>query len=1193
MRRTIGLLLLITAATGLATSFAIGAEWSADLRLTEDAALSTEPDIAVDSDGNCHIVWIDSRGEPSGDKLYYTKLSPTTMSLVAAKALDVAFEARAPRAVVDPGGKVHVVWERRESSYGSGTREICYAQLSSGGELLAGPVRLTPDDGQPSQYPDVGVDGSGNVFVVWQDQRDNGIHNEVYFTRLDPSGNTVVDDLRLTDADGKNSESPRVAVDSVGYPHVVWQHATGDPPRWVIAYARLNGSGQVVRQRTLTSPDRCTRPSIAFQAPPNDPQLHIVWQTGVGGYSRELHYMVLDLAGDTIAGETSIAASSGQTLYPEICVGSAHVVWQDDRDGNPEVYYVEAGQQVQRLTEDAGQSCLPRTAVGKDRALYVVWQDDRYGNSEILLKTTATIPNPDDEITFEDPRLEQAVREAISKPSGAILKSDVRGLARLDAESRGIVSLEGIQFCTNLSWLNLRGNVIVSIGQLAALASLTHLDLAENVIVDVAALAGLTNLTWLRLWNNRVEQVDAVAGLTKLTYLSLTGNLLTTTAPLSGLVGLVELWVDRNQVASVDGLRNLTKLTNLDLTLNRIVDLSPLANLTGLRTLFVGGNPLQGGNLGPLAGLRNLLLLHAWSTGASDLRPLSGLVSLEELEVGENRVWSLDELAPLVRLRKLRAQGNLIQQIDVLVAMGLPEGASVDVRWNYLDLSPSSDDRQSISTLVQQGVIVQYDPQRSCQAGCWGVGLARLQVQGSGSDEEKAFGVAPDAQACRDALDVLDLPLSPSRQTTLWFAMEADCSDTQRYARDVRPPLECGTSEKWAAVVTDDGPEQLVTLRWNLGDLPVLGGFGDASNPQVTLRDLTAGQTIDMRDQAAYTYEKAANPETRALEITVDCGACHNECLDLHAAGWHMLTLPGALCGDCAAGEVGDLCCALCDELDPCYLFTWQPQAGSYVMVPPCGGINYQPGVGFWVRTYRDPVTVCTETEPAMETVCIRLGVGWNQIGNPFAFPVSLAHVTVRYRGSEVPLVQAEKNHWMSRYLQAYDTAAGVYRALDPTSGSLTSWTGYWVLAYVDCEVCVAAIPAPPSPPSSALAGSARSTTTGIPVPPSPPRLSAETEGLLDGLQVWNEPNPVRSEHTTTFKLRGEAAEIVEAMRVEIYDLAGKIVFSQEIAARELAWHTLTTEGELLANGVYLYQVWAKIGDTWYPTGIRKLAVYR
>jgi len=98
---------------------------------------------------------------------------------------------------------------------------------------------------------------------------------------------------------------------------------------------------------------------------------------------------------------------------------------------------------------------------------------------------------------------------------------------------------------------------------------------------------------------------------------------------------------------------------------------------------------------------------------------------------------------------------------------------------------------------------------------------------------------------------------------------------------------------------------------------------------------------------------------------------------------------------------------------------------------------------------------------------------------------------------------------------------------------------------------------------------------------------------VLGDLVIRNVPNPIRSEHTTTFKVEGKTANLVQAIRVDIYNQSGQLVFTHEIAAKELDWHTVNQAGELLANGVYLYQVWVKIADAWHRTGIRKLAVVR
>lgn len=91
-------------------------------------------------------------------------------------------------------------------------------------------------------------------------------------------------------------------------------------------------------------------------------------------------------------------------------------------------------------------------------------------------------------------------------------------------------------------------------------------------------------------------------------------------------------------------------------------------------------------------------------------------------------------------------------------------------------------------------------------------------------------------------------------------------------------------------------------------------------------------------------------------------------------------------------------------------------------------------------------------------------------------------------------------------------------------------------------------------------------------------------------LQVFNTPNPIRDVRTTTFAVRGVEAE---AIRVEVYDLAGRLVFRGEAAGGELIWHTDDLLGRYLANGVYLWRAWVKVGGTWVASDLKRLAILR
>ena len=103
-------------------------------------------------------------------------------------------------------------------------------------------------------------------------------------------------------------------------------------------------------------------------------------------------------------------------------------------------------------------------------------------------------------------------------------------------------------------------------------------------------------------------------------------------------------------------------------------------------------------------------------------------------------------------------------------------------------------------------------------------------------------------------------------------------------------------------------------------------------------------------------------------------------------------------------------------------------------------------------------------------------------------------------------------------------------------------------------------------------------------IEPSGPRSLAEL------ISVFNVPNPVRDVHTTTFVVRGVEAEKI---RVEVYDLAGRLVWQGEGLGNELTWGTQDLTGLPLANGVYLWRVWVKVGEEWVVSAIQKLVILR
>ncbi len=114
-------------------------------------------------------------------------------------------------------------------------------------------------------------------------------------------------------------------------------------------------------------------------------------------------------------------------------------------------------------------------------------------------------------VTFPDPNLEIAVREALNKPSGPIRVSELARLANLTASDSRVEDLSGLEYCTNLTYLDFWHNQISDISSLANLTNLTYLYLPQNQISDISVLANLTELTEILLHSNQIGNIFPLA----------------------------------------------------------------------------------------------------------------------------------------------------------------------------------------------------------------------------------------------------------------------------------------------------------------------------------------------------------------------------------------------------------------------------------------------------------------------------------------------------------------------------------------------------------------------------------------------------------------------------------------------------------------------------------------------------------
>jgi len=177
-----------------------------------------------------------------------------------------------------------------------------------------------------------------------------------------------------------------------------------------------------------------------------------------------------------------------------------------------------------------------------------------------------------EEVSFPDKNLENAIREEIAKTDGEqIYKEDLRHIWELDLSNKNIMDIEGLQYCTRLY----------------------SLFLDNNNITDISPLSNLTNLIELSLNGNNISDISPLSDLSNLIVLSLTYNNITDLSPLFNLAKLTELYLGNNNISDISPLAVLTNLKELDLSNNSIHNIFPLFTLTDLRGLNLQRNDIR------------------------------------------------------------------------------------------------------------------------------------------------------------------------------------------------------------------------------------------------------------------------------------------------------------------------------------------------------------------------------------------------------------------------------------------------------------------------------------------------------------------------------------------------------------------------------------------------------------------------
>ncbi len=348
------------------------------------------PDIGRDNNGNSVVVWEDSR---DGNQSIYAQRFNNMGNRIGqnfrvSNDSISAFQSNPSIAVAGDGSFV-ITW------YNS--RWDIYAQRYDTNGNAVGANFLVNDDGSgASQYrPSIGIAGNGSFVITWYDSRNGDF--DIYAQRYDINGNVVgVNFLVNDDGGGASQYYPSIAVAGNGSFVITWyDYRNGDRD---IYAQRYHYNGNPVVGNFLVNDDGSGasqyRPSIGIAG---NGSFVITWYDNRNG-NNDIYAQRYDSNGIKVGVNFQVNDDvlPVPQYYPSVGVagdGSFVITWLDPRNGayESDIYaqrYDSNGTKVGvnfQVNDDglgANQN-HPSVGVGGDDSFVITWSDFRNGNMDI------------------------------------------------------------------------------------------------------------------------------------------------------------------------------------------------------------------------------------------------------------------------------------------------------------------------------------------------------------------------------------------------------------------------------------------------------------------------------------------------------------------------------------------------------------------------------------------------------------------------------------------------------------------------------------------------------------------------------------------------------------------------------------------------------------------------------------------
>ncbi len=353
--------------------------WDPIEEISEDKRIEYQryPAIAADG-GKAYAVWADN-----GDKdydIFFREHDGVAWQLEEEiNTDDRDIDQFLPDIAAD-GGVVHVVWHDPIN----GDYDIMYRRKSGG---VWDPIQeLSADVGFEAQQNPVVAAADGKVYVAWQDSRDGGADWDIYFRYYDGIGWSSVQEISI-DSGTEAQSFPSISAGG-GRAFVVWEDAGGGDKDIVMRVFDGASWGSIMEVSQDSTSEIQNVPDVAYDAG----RVYVVWEE-FRTTDRDIYHRIWDGLSFSTIQEISVDSGTEFQDVPSVAAqfGKVHVVWADRGDGDWDIVYRQfdgsSWLAPEEISADAGNEnqWLPDIATDGG-AVHVVWEDQADGDNDIFYR---------------------------------------------------------------------------------------------------------------------------------------------------------------------------------------------------------------------------------------------------------------------------------------------------------------------------------------------------------------------------------------------------------------------------------------------------------------------------------------------------------------------------------------------------------------------------------------------------------------------------------------------------------------------------------------------------------------------------------------------------------------------------------------------------------------------------------------